>query len=83
MGEIIGAIIIVLLLTLLFRKIVCKLFKCSLRIGTTISAIIVVVFVTFVALPNFEKSEIFLYPLAGIIVWGWLFFDLPIYRRKK
>ena len=82
MGEIIGAIIIVLLLTLLFRKIVRKLFKCSLKIGTTISAIIVIVFVTFCALPNGE-SAIFIYPLAGIIVWGWLFFDLPIHRRKK
>lgn len=83
MGLIIGAIIIVLLLTLLFRKIVHKLFKCSLRTGTTISATIVVVFVTFGALHQMGKNAIFIYPLAGIIVWGWLFFDLPIHRKKK
>jgi hypothetical protein len=30
------------------------------------------------ALPQFGQVAVLIYPVAGVVVWIWLFFDLPI-----
>jgi len=81
MGEIIGATIIVLLLSLLLRKLLLKMTKLSRRAATCVAAIGAGLFCTFAALPQFGHVALLLYPGAAVAVWVWLFFDLPIYKK--
>jgi hypothetical protein len=37
-----------------------------------------VLFCTLAALPQFGQVALLIYPIAGVVVWIWLFFDLPI-----
>jgi hypothetical protein len=83
MGEIVGAMIVVLLLSLLFRKSLLKVTKLQRRLATTIAGVSAILFCTIVALPQMGQFALVLYPAGGAIVWVWLFFDLPIYKKKK
>lgn len=83
MVEIVGALVAVLLLSLLFRKILLKVTKLRRRLATTIACVSAILFCTFAALPLMGRSALVLYPGVGAIVWVWLFFDLPIYKKKK
>ncbi|MGA2525087.1 MAG: hypothetical protein ABSF79_00505 [Smithellaceae bacterium] len=83
MVEIIGAMVAVLLLSLLLRMILLKATKLQRRLATTIACISAILFSTFAALPLMGRSALVLYPGSGAIVWVWLFFDLPIYKKKK
>jgi glycerol uptake facilitator-like aquaporin len=83
MGEIVGAMIAVLLLSLLFRKILLKVTKLQQRLATTIASASAILFCTVASLQPMGQSALILYPVGGAIVWLWLFFDLPIYKKKK
>lgn len=83
MGEIVGAIIAVLLLSLLLRKILLKVTKLQRRAATTIACASVVIFCTSAASTQMGQSALVLYPVGGLIVWAWLFLDLPIYKRNN
>ncbi len=82
-GEIVGAIIVVLLLSLLFRMILLKVTKLQRRLATTIACVCAILFCTFGAIQSMGQSALVLYPIGGVIVWIWLFFDLSIYKKKK
>ena len=78
MGEIIGATIIVLLISLLLRKLLLKLTKLTRRVATSAASVGAVLVCTLAALPQFGQVAVLIYPVAGVVVWIWLFFDLPI-----
>lgn len=83
MIELDGAIVGVLCLSLLFRIILLKVTKLQRRMASTIACVSAILLGTFVALPSMGRSAIILYPVGGVLVWLWLFFDLPIYKKKK
>ena len=82
-GEIVGAILIVLGLSLLFRMGILKMKRFKRRSATTVACILASLLCTLGASGPMGPTALFIYPLAGVVVWVWLYFDLPIYKKEK
>jgi len=82
-GVFAGAILIVLIISLILRKLLTKLFKLNNKIASSIACLLPVIFFTAGAFPQMGNMALVIYPLAGLIVWIFLFFDLPIFKKRK
>ena len=80
--EFVGAVIIVLALSLLIRKGLFKVKRLNKKISTTVACLIASTIATLAAYPQIKNISI-IYPIAGIIVWIWLFWELPLWKKNK
>ncbi len=83
MLEFVGAVLIVLIISLIFRKLITKLFKLNRKVASSIASLCAVIFCTLGALHQMGNVAMVIYPIAGIVVWIFLFFDLPLLKRKN
>jgi hypothetical protein len=79
----VGAILIVLIIGLILRKLITKLFKLNKKVASSIACLLAVTFCVAGALSQMGNVALVIYPVGGLIVWIFLFFDLPIFKRKK
>ncbi len=82
-GQFVGAIIIILLVSLGFRKLIIRLLKCGKATASTISCVAATVIISAVALSQGGEAEITPYFVGGLIVWLYLRYELPLFRRRE
>lgn len=82
-GVFVGAVIGVLLLSLLFRKVVVRILGFNNKAASTISSVVACILFTAIGYLQSGGNFVLFYPLAGILVWIYLFFDLPFKIRNK
>lgn len=82
-GIFVGAVIGVLLLSLLFRKIVVRVFRSNNKVASTIATMVACALFTVIGSLQKGGNFVLFYPLAGVLVWIYLFLDLPFKIRNK
>jgi len=83
MGVFAGAILIILIVSLILRKLLTKLFKLNNKIASSIACLLPVIFCTAAAFPQMGDMALVIYPAGGLIVWIFLFYNSPIIKRRK
>jgi hypothetical protein len=81
-GDFVGAIMIIMLVSLLFRKIIIRFLKCNDKTASTISCVTATVILGAAAFTQTGQIATICYPLGGLVVWFFLFYELPLFNRS-
>ena len=82
-GGFIGATLISLLLSLLIRWLLDQWLRINKGGSSTLACLLACGMSLGVAYPTMGEDSLLFYPVAAVVVWIFLFFELPLFQRPR
>jgi hypothetical protein len=81
-GQFVGALIVIFAVSWFLRRAIISFLRYSNRLASTIASFAGAMILTAIGYSRMGEISLIIYPLAGLIVWCCLFYELPLSRRS-